>query len=681
EETERPAIYLTNALTGWETPEGQHGYLPFPEFQDEMDRAGEVKRDKPILVVLGNPPYNAYAGVAVTEERDLTTAYRAVKRVRSPEGQGLNDLYVRFFRMAERRIVERTGRGVVCLISNYSWLDGLSFTGMRERYLDAFDGVWIDCLNGDKYKTGKLTPQGEPDPSIFSTEHNREGIQVGTSIALLVRKESSSGTRTIQFRHLWGKTKRQELLATANQEGKSLYQRLSPPIELGLPFMPALVAKDYFDWPLLPDLIPISFPGVKTSRDEFLVDIDRERLERRIRKYFDPETAHEDMRGIAPTALKSTTRFDAEKVRNYLRKRGFLSEKIVRYYYRPFDFRWLYWEPETELLDRKRADYLPLVSEENLWLSAGQRNRKEVFYQPQVTSRLADHHIVESNVAMFPLYERSHALEGPASAGDRAGQIANLTRAAKDYVGQLESTERDLFFHVIATLHAPTYRDDNLGALRQDWPRVPLPPAKELLLQSTGLGERIAALLDPETPVTGVTAGTIRAEMRTIGPIQRTGGGPLKEKDLRLTARWGYAGQNRVTMPGPGDARRREYDDDERTAISEGASALELTADEALECLGEATYDVYLNDLAYWRNVPERVWRYTIGGYQVIKKWLSYREYALLSRPMSADEAREVTNMARRIAAILLMGPALDANYQAVCDNTWPWPGRKSVAD
>ena len=108
--------------------------------------------------------------------------------MRKPEGQGLNDLYVRFFRMAERRIAEKTGRGVVCFISNYSWLDGLSFTGMRKRYLEAFDAIRIDCLNGDKYKTGKTTPDGRPDPSIFSTPGDPVGIQVGTAIATLVRK-------------------------------------------------------------------------------------------------------------------------------------------------------------------------------------------------------------------------------------------------------------------------------------------------------------------------------------------------------------------------------------------------------------------------------------------------------------------------------------------------------------
>ncbi len=123
------------------------------------------------------------------EERELSEAYRKTEqRAARRKGNGLNDLYVRFFRMAERRIVEKTGRGMICFISNYSWLDGLSFTGMRERYLKAFDAIRIDCLNGDKYKTGKTTPDGAPDPSIFSTPGDPVGIQVGTAITTLVRK-------------------------------------------------------------------------------------------------------------------------------------------------------------------------------------------------------------------------------------------------------------------------------------------------------------------------------------------------------------------------------------------------------------------------------------------------------------------------------------------------------------
>ncbi len=83
--------------------------LPFPELEEERDRADRVKQETPILVILGNPPCNGFAGMAVDEERELSEAYRTTKQVRRPEGQGLNDLYVRFFRMAERRIAEKTG--------------------------------------------------------------------------------------------------------------------------------------------------------------------------------------------------------------------------------------------------------------------------------------------------------------------------------------------------------------------------------------------------------------------------------------------------------------------------------------------------------------------------------------------------------------------------------------------
>jgi hypothetical protein len=89
--------------------------------------------------------------------------------------------------------------------------------------------------------------------------------------------------------------------------------------------------------------------------------------------------------------------------------------------------------------------------------------------------------------------------------------------------------------------------------------------------------------------------------------------------------------------------------------------------------LGSSTHDIYLNNSVCWQNVPEKVWDYTIGGYQVIKKWLSYREFALLGRPLAVGEAREVTEMARRIAALILLQPELDANYQRVKAQTFDW--------
>jgi hypothetical protein len=688
--SERAAIYLTNALTGWEPPsEAAERQLAFPiaEFQAEKQAADDIKQEKPIIVILGNPPYNGFAGVAVEEERGLSDAYRTTQRAPVPQGQGLNDLYVRFFRMAERRLVERSGEGIICFITNYSWLDGLSFTGMRERYLEVFAGITVDCLNGDKYKTGKLTPEGEPDPSVFSTEFNREGIQVGTAIATLVRSRRREETQTskrkspshltsaptegIRFRHLWGKGKRAELLRTLAEPREELYQTLKPPVEVGLPFLPAKMQAGFFKWPLLPALFPVSFPGVKTSRDGFLVDVDRDALTRRLEDYFDLKVSHEEMRRKAPGVMENTARFEAELVRDELRERGFLKKNLVRYCYRPLDVRWLYWEPETKLLDEKRTDYFLQVFEGNIWLSAGQRNRKEDFYQPQFTTVLADHHLVESNVGMFPLWLKPNP--NSSSLFDRGSghrPQANLSDAAKEFLADLRlgNKPETMFYHALAMLHAPAYRTENAGALRQDWPRVPLSKSREALLASAELGRQVAALLDTESSVPGVTQGKPRPELKTIGELKWSG-----EPGLEVTAGWGHAGKDGVTMPGKGRLLTRGYHPEEAAAFGVGpASRLSPASEElgtgatpVLQLLGKTTFDLYLNDRAYWRNVPEKVWDFTIGGYQVLKKWLSYREHALLGRPLTTEEAREVTNTARRLAALLLLQPELDANYQA----------------
>jgi len=191
----------------------------------------------------------------------------------------------------------------------------------------------------------------------------------------------------------------------------------------------------------------------------------------------------------------------------------------------------------------------------------------------------------------------------------------------------------------------------------------------------------MAALLDTERPVPGVTNGKLRPELQAIGVITRVGGGALNPAagDLAVTAGWGHAGKGGVTMPGKGRVDRRAYTPDELAAIGSGVSTFGFTAEQTLACLGVTTSDVYLNNTAYWRNVPASVWDYTIGGYQVIKKWLSYREHALLGRALTTDEAREVTHMARRIVAIMLLYPALDANYLAVKQTTEPWPGISEV--
>ena len=372
--TERAGIFLTNALTGWE-PSVQKP-LPFPELEEERDRAEKVKQDSPILVILGNPPYNGFAGMAVDEERELSTAYRTTKRVRRPEGQGLNDLYVRFFRMAERRIAEKTGRGVVCFISNYSWLDGLSFTGMRERYLEAFDTIRIDNLHGDRI-ISEYAPDGRTSETVFALQGQSPGIKVGTAITLLSKSGNGVAAthKRIQYRDFHqarADERRQALLNTLDSpQIDSGYSAMRPNHGLGLPFKPMVVSEGWHDWPSLPDLFPVSFPGVKTSRDSFLIDVDLDRLKARVVDYFNPALNHEEIARRYPTVMNETARFDARAVRDaMLRRGGPIHAGFLRYSYRPFDNRWLYWEAETKLLDEKRAEYKSHVWDGNLWLEA-----------------------------------------------------------------------------------------------------------------------------------------------------------------------------------------------------------------------------------------------------------------------------------------------------------------------
>ncbi|MYD16000.1 MAG: N-6 DNA methylase [Chloroflexi bacterium] len=616
---QRAGVFLTNALTGWEPHITKP--LPFPELEQERQSANEVKQARPILVVLGNPPYNGFPGVPdVPEERALSDAYRQVSGpdVPKPQGQGLNDLYVRFFRMAERRIAEKTGKGIVCFISNYSWLDGLSFPGMRQRYLDAFDIIRIDNLNGDKYRTGKLTPDGDPDPSVFPTKDDPVGIQVGTAIATLVRQETHNAAEQVAWRELWGTAKLHELEDSTELEPSSLSLSLKPIPLLGLSFRPAEVEGGWTDWPSLIDLFPKRLHGVLTNRDALLVDVDESQLRSRIADYFDTNLGHDEIGHRYPMAMKSTRRTDARQVRDALLARGEPDvDGFVRFSYRPFDSRSLYWEQETKLLDEKRPEYRQHVFDGNLWLSAAQQLRKGVT-EPQAyfTTLPGSHHLIERGANMFPLYLRDDQF---GEEFDGVKRTANLSERARSYIESMDASPEDLFHHVLATLHDPAYREANAGGLRMGWPRIPLPDDPADLAQSAARGHQLARLLDTESNVTDLLADQAHIAIPTT-----IDGKPMQPEDFQITAGWGHFGANQAVMPGQGKVVRR----------------------------GDMI-DVYLNDRAYWKDIPNEVWEYRLGGYQVLKKWLSYRESKVLGRALTVGEVNWFSEVARRIAGTL----------------------------
>lgn len=238
----------------------------------------------------------------------------------------------------------------------------------------------------------------------------------------------------------------------------------------------------------------------------------------------------------------------------------------------------------------------------------------------------------------------------------------NLSALATNWVKQLGFladglSSRLVWRHVLATTYSPNYLLENASGIRQGWPRIPLPASENLLRASAALGEQLAALLDPDTPAPGVTAGTIRPELAAIA-VPSTQPGATRDWQL---AGWGNQTQTGV-MPGRGSTTLRDY-----------APAEAVTAAHAA-LLGARTADIGMNPASFWRNIPEQVWETHIGGYQVLKKWLSYRDASILHRPLSEAEVQHVTDTARRLAAILLLGPALDASHHACAAAHVPLP-------
>ena len=646
---ERAAIYLTNALTGWAESEAGPAIPGYEALVEERSAATAIKRERPILVVLGNPPYNAYAGLSPDDEGGLVEPYKVGLQSRwGVKKFNLDELYVRFFRIAERRIIEGTGRGIVSYISNWSWLFLPSFVVMRERILGSFDAAWLDCLNGDSRETGKQTPDGRPDPSAFSTERNREGIRVGTAITTLVRREGDhERTAGVRFKSFWGVSKRENLLASLDDNAlDGQYDVLTPQPATGYVLRPMISRAGYSDWPPLDKLLCIPpIRGLLEARGGGLISIDRTAVAAKMRAYLNPILSFEEARTANPALARDRARYVAKTTRQTaLNTVGFVEGNVQRFCMFAFDMRWAYVTAVRPMWNEARPQLLHILPDAHGFLLT----RPQQIAQPEGfpaywSTCLAEDHALHKNPFLIPVVENLSGALRP-----------NLSVIAVAYLAGLgldpnPSSAAMLLHHVLATLYSPSYLAENAGGLRQGWPRVPLPKSLAILQSSAALGTQLAALLDPDTAVPNVTTGTLRPELACIGvPTTRPG----SERDWALKG-WGNRTDKGVTMPLRGRTVPRAY------------SNAEAAASDYAPLLGATMVDIGMNDVSSWRGIPEQVWECRIGGYQVLKKWLSYRDYSILNRPLSADEVAHVQATARRIAAVLLLGPDLDAAHKA----------------
>jgi hypothetical protein len=694
---ERVGVYLTNSLTGWNPAKGAKQKLMFPEMEEERDAAELVKRDKTILVVLGNPPYYAFAGVSPEEEQGLVEPYKeglaSEWKIRK---YNLDELYVRFLRLAERRIAEMSKRGIVCYISSYSYLSDPSFVVVRKRLCEEFNYAWVDCLNGDSRETGKLTPDGKPDPSVFSTEYNREGIRLGTSVGLFA-KTGGKEPVTVRYREFWGTDKRAALLKTLEdtENFNTHYEQVKPVAANRFSFRPSNTEVDYAAWPAVVELAeeePIS--GLQEMRRGALMAYDRDILRDRMTAYFDPEVDWANFAALGTGLSKDAGRFNPATTRSRLQKaETFEESRLKRYALYPLDNRWCYYSGVRPLWNEPRPELVSQRADQEGFLIVRRFAERPKEGRPAFfTTALPDYHLLRPNVAAIPLRLRTSpaedfSLDAKQStmyehlSGHSGTTAANLSKGARQYLATLTSTNPDedeglsryLWFHALGILYTPLYLSEHASAVRADWPRIPLPATLAALHDSAQLGIMVGQLLNMDSPALGVTTGKLRKELNFLGRVS----GPQKGLSLAITAGWGHGQKEKdIVMPGRGVEKRREFTADEKNTIAEGAKDLKLPPEEVTALWGSHTLDIYLNGETFWSNVPEAVWDYAIGGYQVLKKWLSYRERQVLGRDITKDEAREFTHIVRRIGALLLMEPELGKNYAKTKTSFYPYkPG------
>ena len=452
------------------------------------------------------------------------------------------------------------------------------------------------------------------------------------------------------------------------------YEKAEPRPNNRFSFRPSDVSSNYLEWPKIPDFAAIpSFNGPVERRAMALISINKQPLVTRLASYFDEKVTNEQVAQIYPSLMMTGNRIVGPEARKkVLSEFSFDESRIVRYPFKPYDIRWCYLENLRPLFSEPSPQLLEQRFKGNNFFITRDTADKDIEGSPFYFSPLVcDYDCISGHARHFPIRLRATPKtkakkkdDGNGEFGNilheaapayNAGKItANLSPAARAYLAKLDIKDPDddadtaalIWMHALAIGYSPAYLAENADGVRQDWPRIPLPDAKATLIASAELGKQLAALLDTETPVKGVTAGTVRPELVKIAVVTRL---TRETLNLSVTAGWGHAGKEGVTMPGKGKLATR---------------ILDVGPDYKLPWF--EFHDVYLNESACWKDIPAEVWDYTIGGYQVIKKWLSYREFALLGRALTPDEAREVTHMARRIAALILLQPKLDQNYQFI---------------
>lgn len=628
-EDERFQLYLTNTLEMEELDQTRlPGLRPLAE---ESHLAGEVKKNAPILVILGNPPYSGHSfnpswklvpkrgkdrivqkskDGSVIKERKLTFIGNLIEDYKEVDGKPLGertskwlqDDYVKFLRFAEWKIA-RDGKGVVGMITNHSWLENPTFRGMRWHLLQTYDEIHVLDLHGNSLK-GETTPEDGRDENVFD-------IRQGVAISLFIKREGegTSGQAAVFHQDLWGLRDDKYEWLNGHDVESTKWDEVRPREKFYL-FLPRdeTALDRYQQFSKLTDIFPVNGVGMTTARDDFVIDFDPDRLIERVARFRAsslPDDGLHEQFGISKK--KGWSIREAWKELQAVDP-GDLQQFVVPILYRPFDYRWIFYHDSIVWRTAKRV--MLNMTDSNLGLvGMRQVSLDEGYTHAFVSTAVLDNRAFRSSkgvAQLFPLYIT------PGSATPRdlftehggEGITPNLHRRLvpklREAYGR-EPTPSAILAYMYAILYAPAYREKYAEFLRIDFPGIPFTSDPELFERLAGLGENLIGLhlLEPD---------------RLGDPVVHFHGEGNKQVVRRASDGFRYD-----------EERKRKY--------------------------------INLNQ--YFGPIPDELWEYQIGGYQVLYKWLKDRK----ERRLSTDDIRTFCRIVTAVRRTIDIQEQIDALF------------------
>jgi predicted helicase len=566
---ERARVYLTNAL---EPASDKQLTLDFlPALAHEAQSVNAVKRQKRFTVVIGNPPYSNFG--QLNKIPFILELLKDYKQGLNEKKLNLDDDYLKFIRLGQYAIT-RSGRGVLGMITNSSFLDGVVHRKVRQSLLAQFSGGYIVDLHGNS-RRGDTAPDGSPDKNVFD-------IQQGVAISVWARAESS-GTSVLRYGELWGEREgKYEVLSTRTLLSTT-FDGLDPRPEQFF-FVPqdTSLRGEYETWVPLASVLTVLGSGLNTDRDDLCIDFDKASLTERMQRVF---SGRMDNEFVETYNFRASSSYDPVAL---AKKQAFDPEALRICTYRPFDSRHIYYK--VGFTSRPVFEVQGHMLLTNLGLLVC-RQSKEPF-AVLATRNISTHKIVavydRTSLAPLWLYRQEQKGQYAIAGGDcRLPSLA--APFLKELAGRLHLrvgdhglpdgiTPEDVFHFAYAVFYSPRYRSRYAEFLKTDFPRLPLPGNVTLFRELARLGGNLVALHLMESPTFDGLLGT-------------------------------YVGPQNPNV--------------ERVGWSNDTVWLDAVATKKGKPASAGTVG--------FRGVPEIVWDFHIGGYQVCEKWLKEREGRSLS--------------------------------------------------